>query len=615
MDINQILQTLDHLFATGQTDKVEGFLIGELAKALSLDDHSTAITIMNELIGFYRSISRMEDSMMITEKALSIIHHVGLSHTIGYATTLLNGATAYRAAGNLQVAEQYYTEALALYTELLPTNDYRFAGLYNNMSTLFGEQKQFDQAIVCLTKALHILRSIEQDSMEEAVTHTNLSLLYFEQKEEALCESHIEEALRIFATKEGTQDAHYSGALAGLAQIYYKQKKYKEAMETYEKALAELKKNFGENSSYALLCENYALVCETIGDQEKANVLLEKAFAVSVSLGIKTRTPLSGLELAKQYYETYGKPMIAHKFPEYAHRIAVGLVGQGSECFGFDDLLSTDHDFGPSFCLWLTDEDYDKIGVHLQEAYEQLPDCFAGYAARNTTNRGAGRVGVMKISSFYEEFIGTSSTALSNEQWLSLPEHLLATATNGEVFYDPLGEFTRIRTFLLAFYPEDVRIKKIAARAAIMAQSGQYNYSRCMMRGDLVAANFALQEFIRSGISMVHLLNRSYTPYYKWMHKNISRLPILSEVAPLLQELSSLGSQHSAWEAISAKAMVLNLEDAKVALIEQITSMIIKELQKQDLSDETSDFLEDHTNRIMSHIIDDTIKTKHIMEG
>ena len=63
---------------------------------------------------------------------------------------------------------------------------------------------------------------------------------------------------------------------------------------------------------------------------------------------------MKGLELAKAYYEEYGRPMIQEKFPKYAERIAVGLAGEGSECFGYDDELSRDHDFEAGFCLWQT---------------------------------------------------------------------------------------------------------------------------------------------------------------------------------------------------------------------------------------------------------------------
>ena len=49
---------------------------------------------------------------------------------------------------------------------------------------------------------------------------------------------------------------------------------------------------------------------------------------------------MNGLELAEQYYEEYGRPLIAEHFPAHQGRIAAGLVGEGSECLGFDDELS-----------------------------------------------------------------------------------------------------------------------------------------------------------------------------------------------------------------------------------------------------------------------------------
>ena len=64
--------------------------------------------------------------------------------------------------------------------------------------------------------------------------------------------------------------------------------------------------------------------------------------------------------------------MIHEEFPNYEARIAVGLVGEGSECFGYDDAISRDHDFALGFCLWLSEEDYRSIGGMLQKSYEQL---------------------------------------------------------------------------------------------------------------------------------------------------------------------------------------------------------------------------------------------------
>ena len=49
---------------------------------------------------------------------------------------------------------------------------------------------------------------------------------------------------------------------------------------------------------------------------------------------------MKGLELSRKYYETFGSPMIKEKFPQFEERIAIGLVGEGSECFGFDDDIS-----------------------------------------------------------------------------------------------------------------------------------------------------------------------------------------------------------------------------------------------------------------------------------
>lgn len=87
---------------------------------------------------------------------------------------------------------------------------------------------------------------------------------------------------------------------------------------------------------------------------------------------------MKGLELARTYYMECGRAMIQEQFESYASHMTVGLCGEGSECFGFDDEISKDHDFGPAFCIWLDREVMEQIGEDLMAAYEALPACFGG---------------------------------------------------------------------------------------------------------------------------------------------------------------------------------------------------------------------------------------------
>ena len=59
---------------------------------------------------------------------------------------------------------------------------------------------------------------------------------------------------------------------------------YEKALQYYEKALAEVKVHFGENMSYAILCEKCAAVCEKLGSQEKQAFYLQKAREVKEAI-------------------------------------------------------------------------------------------------------------------------------------------------------------------------------------------------------------------------------------------------------------------------------------------------------------------------------------------
>lgn len=249
---------------------------------------------------------------------------------------------------------------------------------------------------------------------------------------------------------------------------------------------------------------------------------------------------MKGLELGRAFYR-HCRPLLMATVPDIMARAAVGLVGEGSECLGCDDAISRDHDFGPAFCIWLPRAELECVGLRLKEAMGRLPQSFAGYPSRLVPERRNGRVGPLAIEDFFYFFTGLEQPTPDWQDWLRIPEHHLASCTNGEVFEDNLGEFGRWREVFLAYYPRDVRLKKMAARCMVMAQAGQYNLPRMLQRGDGVAAMLAVARFAEAALSLVFLCNHRYMPFYKWAGHIAATLPVLGQ--PLGTLLTQLAAQ------------------------------------------------------------------------
>ena len=310
---------------------------------------------------------------------------------------------------------------------------------------------------------------------------------------------------------------------------------------------------------------------------------------------------MTGLELARAYWETYGVPMIHDQFPEYEEIIAAALTGSGSECYGFDDEISRDHDFEPGFCLFIPGEDIvdRRTAFQLERAYAKLPAEFKGFRRQKLQPVGGQRHGLFRIDEYYTEKIGCPPEQMTTEQWLRIPEYALAEAVNGEVFRDPAGLLTDCRT-ILENMPEDIRRKRLAGRLLLMAQSGQYNYRRCLKHGETGAAQLAVGEFARNTLSAAFLLNRKYMPYYKWSFRALKALPGGEELGRSLEWLLSTGNEGE-------------IAVDKYFCMEGIASQVIDLLQDQGLTEATCGDLEKHAYSVNDGIRDGSVRNLHIL--
>lgn len=277
MDINNIIAGLDKLFAEKKIKEAEKYLNEKLDKAKEEKDNGAVLILLNEQIGYYRSISHMADSIKAFEQAKEYITIMELTGTEHEATTLLNGATALRAAEKYAEAMQEYLRVEEIYKNTIQNNDYRFAGLYNNMSLLYSALEQYREAGEKLQQALEVLKTLEHSEIEQAITYTNMAVNYGKLQEKEAMKTALNKALQLFDEYADNKDAHYAAALSGLAGVYFEMGEWIEAAKLYQRVCEDIRSYFGENMAYAISLENLAVVYRTMGDLEQAEVLMGQA--------------------------------------------------------------------------------------------------------------------------------------------------------------------------------------------------------------------------------------------------------------------------------------------------------------------------------------------------
>ncbi|MFW0894237.1 DUF4037 domain-containing protein [Gardnerella sp. Marseille-Q9181] len=672
---DQLYKELDNMFAShANAQEIEKYLLNALNqsqeealketqnkeskekancaydKSQEANAQALQLSVLNELMGFYRSRGEHAKNQPIINRALNIANEMQLSGTEAGTTTLINAATSLRAAGDYDRAAEIYSQALKESSKTLKPNDRKLAALHNNLSMLYSETGKIKEAIDQLEKALDILQKSSVNpstDIDIAATHTNIALAILQEcsqpnvstnSKSATLNSALEHAqmsLKIYKDGNNQNQPHYASALAGYAQVQYARKEYSDAVKAYSEALDLIAQCYGKDS------ESYAITLENL---QQAQDAAEKFTATSAADAIQydsEKSPATdelhpesnkiiktednpkiknGMQLAKLYWQTYGKQLLElPKFKKYKNRIASGLVGHGSECYGFDDEISRDHDFGPGFCLWLTDEDYAEIGEDLQAAYNDLPQEFYGFGSRKETPRAKScesskRVGVFSTARFFENITGFSAAPSQNEPhlWLSLSEPTLAAATNGQIFADPLGEFSKTRqSFKLM--PDDVRISLISRRLGMMAQAGQYNVPRMLARKDGAAAWLSINEFVHASASIVFLLNNpisaGYLPYYKWQFAALRKLSArmasrLSNVCNKLESLMRLSSAACfGGSGFGEGGKGSSEAESKInEIIQNVCNEVVEELKYQGLSNCNETFLEWQRPYVEAHI-------------
>lgn len=262
---------------------------------------------------------------------------------------------------------------------------------------------------------------------------------------------------------------------------------------------------------------------------------------------------MKGLELSKNFYFEIIEPAIKSRYPNYLKRIAAGLFGHGSQCLGFDDEISWDHDWGPRVCILLNDADYKNFKSNLITLLKEVPSEYRGFKVSWKWS-GKPRGGILNINEWFTMLLDGKEIPRNPTDWLKIREYELLFTTNGEIWHDGLGEVTQVRN-MLKYYSEAVWKKRLARKCAEISQS-KSNVIRSLKRKDNVAASLALHFFIKEAMQICFLLNHKYAPFYKWLYRAFASLPKLS--MELKEEIGFLCMPHSVNDKLQTLDKVLD---------------------------------------------------------
>lgn len=273
---------------------------------------------------------------------------------------------------------------------------------------------------------------------------------------------------------------------------------------------------------------------------------------------------VSGLRLGELFYREAVAPILARAFPGLRHGAA--RLGTGSEVLGFDDVRSTDHEWGPRLTLFLAAEDVsshaaaivERLGAELPRRFRGHPTGFGppddeGVSLPTAATDGPVRhkVEVDRVDRFVRDRLGVDpSPHLDPIDWLLCSEQALLEVTSGAVFRDDLGELGAMRDEL-AYYPRDVWLWLLAAQWTRISQQEAF-VGRCGEVGDDLGSRLIAAAVVRDLMRLGFLIERRYAPYAKWLGSAFARLPSVGRLQPHLEAAVAAGTWRERERHLSA---------------------------------------------------------------
>ena len=251
----------------------------------------------------------------------------------------------------------------------------------------------------------------------------------------------------------------------------------------------------------------------------------------------KEASTIVGATISRDFIELILLPLLKESLPDDFDRLAVAIVGTGSDVLGLDDEISRDHHWGPRANVLYLRKDAGRMRKSLSALFsEKLPRRFREFEIHVNIGNMTG-VCCGAVEDFFQRFLQTDQLPARDVDWLALCEVDLFHVTAGQVLYDGPGELTRRRE-ALAYYPEHVWKKRVADWCMyVSGRDAPYNIYRVSKRDDDLTCGIYFGLCVKRLMELCFALNRRYAPYTKWLNRTFRSLPrFADDLAPLIDD-------------------------------------------------------------------------------
>ncbi len=176
---SEFIKELDSYFAREDVSGAANYLIKCRKECEESGDDLSLLTVLNELVGFYRQTGQRKKALECIDKCFEIIKIAPLDDKTA-GTLYLNCATTMKRFEMSEDAMQYYDKAKRLLTAALPEDDPLIAGLYNNTALALKDLGRFKEAEESYLEAIKITEKDEKNALENAISLVNLAQLYYD---------------------------------------------------------------------------------------------------------------------------------------------------------------------------------------------------------------------------------------------------------------------------------------------------------------------------------------------------------------------------------------------------------------------------------------------------